>query len=86
MQKKSAAAAGSDRRNITMLNQEPSSILPDFNKKSDPCAFPKTMNYQNKDIHINVKRLMSKVKTIERLSKEDLLKLKVLKEKEIDKF
>jgi hypothetical protein len=29
---------------------------------------------------------MSKVKTIESLSKEDLLKLKVLKEKEIDKF
>tara|TARA_B110001450_G_C17194888_1_gene308902 strand:+ start:181 stop:336 length:156 start_codon:yes stop_codon:yes gene_type:complete len=51
-------------------------MLPDFNKKSDPCAFPKTMNYQNKDIHINVKRLMSKVKTIESLSKEDLLKLK----------
>lgn len=29
---------------------------------------------------------MSKVKTIESLSKEDLLKLKQLKEKEIDKF
>jgi predicted phage tail protein len=29
---------------------------------------------------------MSKVKTIESLSKEDLLKLKVLKEKEIDKW
>lgn len=45
MQKKSAGAATSDRRNITMQNQEPSTILPDFNKKSDPCAFPKTMNY-----------------------------------------
>ena len=44
MQKKSAAAGGTDRRNIT-VNQEPSSMLPDFNKKSDPCAFPKTMNY-----------------------------------------
>jgi len=29
---------------------------------------------------------MSKVKTIESLSKEDLLKLKLLKEKEIEKF
>ena len=68
------------------LNQEPSAILPEFGQRSGPCAFPKTMNYQNKDIHINVKRLMSKVKTIESLSKEDLLKLKQLKEKEIEKF
>ena len=58
----------------------------EFTRKSEPCNFPKTMSYQNKDIHINVKKLMSKVKTIESLTKEDLFKLKGLKEKEIQRL
>ena len=57
-------------------------------KKAPPesCYFPKTHSYQNRDISMNVQRLMSKVKTMDQLSKDELEKLRVLKQQELDKY
>lgn len=49
----------------------------------------KTATYQSKDVHINMKKrreLMSKVKAIESLTKDDMVKLKMLKDQKIDEI
>jgi hypothetical protein len=37
-------------------------------KINDACNFPKTLNYQNKDIYVDVKKLTSNVRKIETLT------------------
>ena len=37
-------------------------------KINDACSFPKTLNYQNKDIYVDVRKLNSNVRVIETLT------------------
>jgi len=56
--------------------------------RSNACNFPKTESYQSKDITINVRKLMNthKEKPSYVMSKEEVHKMKVIKENELAKF
>jgi hypothetical protein len=55
-------------------------------KSNDACSFPKTSNYQNRDIYVNVKKLTSNVRKIETLTQQEKQELMRLRSIELQKF